>query len=100
MELGHDFFGLMKTARYFIGHALLHQPAVLPPPALHSSLEHCPCPFFVPVMHQRFDDGLVSTARTDEQVPPRELGPLPLLERPVSRAGRRVKYVDFADLRL
>jgi hypothetical protein len=23
-----------------------------------------------------------------------------LLERPVSRAGRRVKYVDFADLRL
>jgi hypothetical protein len=30
MELGHDFFGLIKTARYFIGHALLHQPAVLP----------------------------------------------------------------------
>ncbi len=30
MELGHDFFGLMKTARYFIGHALLHQPAVRP----------------------------------------------------------------------
>jgi hypothetical protein len=30
MELGHDFFGLMKTARHFIGHALLHQPAVLP----------------------------------------------------------------------
>jgi hypothetical protein len=29
MELGHDFFGLMKTARHFIGHALLHQPAVL-----------------------------------------------------------------------
>ncbi len=30
MELGHDFFGLMKTARHFIGHALLHQPAVRP----------------------------------------------------------------------
>jgi hypothetical protein len=30
MELGHDFFGLMKTARHFVGHALLHQPAVLP----------------------------------------------------------------------
>jgi len=30
MELGHDFFGLMKTARHFIGHALLHQPAVGP----------------------------------------------------------------------
>ena len=30
MELGHDFFGLMKTARHFIGHALLHKPAVLP----------------------------------------------------------------------
>jgi hypothetical protein len=30
MELGHDFFGLMKTARHFIGHALLHQPAVQP----------------------------------------------------------------------
>ena len=30
MELGHDFFGLMKTARHFIGHALLHQPAVPP----------------------------------------------------------------------
>lgn len=28
MQLGHDFFGLMKTARYFIGHALLHQLAV------------------------------------------------------------------------
>ncbi len=30
MELGHDFFGLMKTARHFIGHALLHQPTVQP----------------------------------------------------------------------
>jgi hypothetical protein len=30
MELGHDFFGLMKTARHFIGLALLHQPAVRP----------------------------------------------------------------------
>jgi len=30
MELGHDFFGLMKMARYFIGYALLHQPAVRP----------------------------------------------------------------------
>jgi hypothetical protein len=30
MELGHDFFGLMKTARHFIGYTLLHQPAVLP----------------------------------------------------------------------
>jgi hypothetical protein len=30
MELGHDFFGLMKTARHFIGHTLLHQPAVPP----------------------------------------------------------------------
>jgi hypothetical protein len=30
MQLGHDFFGLMKTARYFIGHALLHQPTVRP----------------------------------------------------------------------
>ena len=30
MELGHDFFGLMKTARHFVGHALLHQPAVRP----------------------------------------------------------------------
>lgn len=30
MELGHDFFGLMKTARHFIGHALLHQPEVRP----------------------------------------------------------------------
>ncbi len=30
MELGHDFYGLMKTARHFIGHALLHQSAVLP----------------------------------------------------------------------
>jgi hypothetical protein len=30
MELGHDFFGLMKTARHFIGHALLSQPAVKP----------------------------------------------------------------------
>src|SRR5882762_3316216 len=30
MELGHDFFGLMKTARHFIGLALLHQPAVSP----------------------------------------------------------------------
>lgn len=28
MELGHDFFGLMKTARHFIGLALFHQPAV------------------------------------------------------------------------
>lgn len=30
MELGHDFFGLGKTTRYFIGYALLHQPAVQP----------------------------------------------------------------------
>jgi hypothetical protein len=30
IELGHDFFGLMKTARHFIGHALLHQPEVQP----------------------------------------------------------------------
>ncbi len=30
MELGHDFFGLMKTARHFIGHALLNQPLVKP----------------------------------------------------------------------
>ncbi len=30
MELGHDFFGLMKTTRYFFGYALLHQPAVQP----------------------------------------------------------------------
>jgi hypothetical protein len=30
MELGHDFFGLMKTARYFIGHALIHQSQVQP----------------------------------------------------------------------
>jgi hypothetical protein len=30
MELGHDFFGLMKATRHFIGHALLHQPAVQP----------------------------------------------------------------------
>ena len=30
MELGHDFFGLMKTARHFIGYRLLHQPAVEP----------------------------------------------------------------------
>jgi len=30
MQLGHDFFGLMKTARYFIGHALLYQPTVHP----------------------------------------------------------------------
>jgi hypothetical protein len=30
MELGHDFFGLMKTARHFIGHALLNQPTVRP----------------------------------------------------------------------
>jgi hypothetical protein len=30
MELGHDFFGLMKTARHFIGHALLNQPSVKP----------------------------------------------------------------------
>jgi hypothetical protein len=30
MELGHDFFGLMKTARHFIGYALLHQLAVRP----------------------------------------------------------------------
>jgi hypothetical protein len=30
MELGHDFFGLMKMARHFIGHALLHQPEVQP----------------------------------------------------------------------
>jgi hypothetical protein len=28
MELGHDFFGLMKTARHFIGFALLAQPSV------------------------------------------------------------------------
>jgi hypothetical protein len=28
MELGHDFFGLMKTARHFIGFALLVQPTV------------------------------------------------------------------------
>jgi len=28
MELGSDFFGLMKTARHFIGHALLYQPHV------------------------------------------------------------------------
>jgi len=27
MELGHDFFGLMKTARHFIGHALLREDA-------------------------------------------------------------------------
>ena len=30
MELGHDFFGLMKTSRHFIGLALLHQTAVQP----------------------------------------------------------------------
>jgi hypothetical protein len=30
MEVGHDFFGLMKTARHFIGYALLHQSAVPP----------------------------------------------------------------------
>jgi len=30
MELSHDFFGLMKTARYFIGRALLHQTMVQP----------------------------------------------------------------------
>ena len=30
MELGDDFFGLMKTSRHFIGHALLHQPVVKP----------------------------------------------------------------------
>jgi len=30
MELGHDFFGLMKATRHFIGYALLHQPAVKP----------------------------------------------------------------------
>lgn len=30
MELGHDFFGLMKIARHFIGFALLAQPAVEP----------------------------------------------------------------------
>jgi hypothetical protein len=30
MEFGHDFFGLMKTARHFIGYALLHQPTVRP----------------------------------------------------------------------
>jgi hypothetical protein len=30
MELGHDFFGLMEATRHFIGHALLHQPAVQP----------------------------------------------------------------------
>jgi len=30
MELGHDFFGLMKTARHFIGQALLYQPSVRP----------------------------------------------------------------------
>ena len=28
MELGHDFFGLMKTARHFVGFALLAQPDV------------------------------------------------------------------------
>jgi hypothetical protein len=28
MELGHDFFGLMKTARHFVGFALLVQAAV------------------------------------------------------------------------
>src|SRR5260370_42090975 len=27
MELGHDFFGLMKTARHSTVYALLHQPA-------------------------------------------------------------------------
>lgn len=30
MELGHDFFGLMKTSRYFIGHALRLQSSVGP----------------------------------------------------------------------
>ncbi|HEY2094468.1 MAG TPA: hypothetical protein VGJ81_21595 [Thermoanaerobaculia bacterium] len=30
MELGHDFFGFMKTARHFIGHALLYQPQTPP----------------------------------------------------------------------
>jgi hypothetical protein len=30
MELGHDFFGLMKTARHFVGIAFLAQPAVEP----------------------------------------------------------------------
>jgi hypothetical protein len=30
MELGHDFFGLMKTTRHFIGLALVHQSAVPP----------------------------------------------------------------------
>jgi hypothetical protein len=30
MELGHDFFGLMKTARHFLGYALLYQSAVEP----------------------------------------------------------------------
>jgi len=30
MELGSDFFGLMKTGRHFIGHALMYQPHVPP----------------------------------------------------------------------
>jgi hypothetical protein len=30
MEFGYDFFGLMKTARHFIGYTLLHQPTVQP----------------------------------------------------------------------
>lgn len=30
MELGHDFFGFMKSARHFIGHALLYQPHTPP----------------------------------------------------------------------
>jgi len=28
MELGHDFFGMMKAARHFVGRALIDQPAV------------------------------------------------------------------------
>jgi hypothetical protein len=30
MVWGHDFFGLMKTARHFVGHALVQQPKVQP----------------------------------------------------------------------
>ena len=30
MELGHDFFGLMKTSRHLIGHALLYEPHAEP----------------------------------------------------------------------
>jgi hypothetical protein len=30
MEWGHDFFGLMKTARYFIGQGLMEQTQVTP----------------------------------------------------------------------